>query len=213
MVIWRELQTRGYAGGVSILRDDIRPKRSLRPGRATVRFETAPGRQLQTDGGVAQTVLAGVPTEVHCLARTLGYSRRGFFWATDAEDAEHTYEGLIRAVEWFGGVPAEVLVENQKVAVLEHRRGEAPRFSARLLDLTCHYGFGPRACRPARPQTKGKDERVVGSLKQPFFVRYRTVESWAHLNQLAEPWLRAGQNSADRPSPRSRCTRRSAGGS
>ncbi len=193
--IFRELQALGYGGGVSILRDSIRPKRALRPGRATVRFETAPGRQLQTDWGVAQTVLAGVPTEIHFLASTLGFSRRFFFWGTDAEDAEHTYEGLIRAFEWFGGVAAEVLVDNQKVAVLEHRRGAAPRFSARFLDLARHYGFVPRACRPARPQTKGKDERVVGYIKHHFFVRYRAFESWAPLNQLAEPWLRAEADS------------------
>jgi transposase len=49
VVIWRELQARGYAGGVSILRDYLHPKRPLRPGRATVRFETEPGRQVQTD--------------------------------------------------------------------------------------------------------------------------------------------------------------------
>jgi transposase len=40
-----ELQARGYTGGVSILRDYVRPKRALRAGsRATVRFETEPGR-------------------------------------------------------------------------------------------------------------------------------------------------------------------------
>ena len=43
------------------------------------------------------------------------------------------YEGLIRAFEWFGGTPAEVLVDNQKSAVLEHRE-EGVRFNARFLD-------------------------------------------------------------------------------
>ena len=50
---------------------------------------------------------------VHCLVNTLGYSRRFHFWCTTCEDAEHTYEGLIRSFEWFGGVVAEVLVDNQ----------------------------------------------------------------------------------------------------
>ena len=31
VVIWRELQAKGYAGGISILRDYLRPKRGLRP--------------------------------------------------------------------------------------------------------------------------------------------------------------------------------------
>jgi transposase len=191
VVIWRELQARGYAGGVSIIRDYLRPKRALRPsGRATVRFETEPGRQLQTDWATQRTVIAGQPVEVHFAVSTLSYSRRFHVWATDSEDAEHTYEAIVRAVEWFGGVPGEVLVDNQKAAVLAHRRGGAVQFHPRFVDLAGHYGFRPRACRPARAQTKGKDERNVGYVKHHFFVRYRAFESWAHLNQLTEQWLR-----------------------
>ncbi len=188
VVIWRELQARGYAGGASILRDYIRPKRMLRPGRATVRFETAPGAQLQSDWGTLETVIGGAPTVVHFIANTLGYSRRFHFWCTTCEDAEHTYDGLIRSFEWFGGVAAEVLVDNQKCAVLAHPRSGA-RFNPRFVDLAECYGFVPRACRPARARTKGKDERMVGYIKHHFFVRYRAFDSWAHLNQLAEQWL------------------------
>jgi transposase len=83
-----------------------------------------------------------------------------------------------------------VLVDNQKTAVLEHRPDQAPRFNDRFLDLAGRYGFTPRACRPARAQTKGKDERNVSYIKHHFFVRYRAFESLAHLNQLAEQWLR-----------------------
>jgi Integrase core domain/Nucleotidyl transferase len=108
----------------------------------------------------------------------------------DSEDAEHTYEALVRAFEWFGGSPAEVLVDNQKCAVIAHRRAGDVQFHPRFVDLAGHYGFRPRACRPARAQTKGKDERNVGYIKHHFFVRYRAFESWAHLNQLAEQWLR-----------------------
>jgi hypothetical protein len=93
-------------------------------------------------------------------------------------------------LEYFLGVPREVLVDNQKVAVSAHRPGERPVFNPRFLDLAEHYGFTPRACRPNRAQTKGKDERMVGYIKHHFFVRYRQFESWEHLNQLAEQWLR-----------------------
>ena len=40
-VIFAEIKTLGYTGGISILRDYIRPKRALRKARGTVRFETA----------------------------------------------------------------------------------------------------------------------------------------------------------------------------
>jgi transposase len=190
VVIFRELQAKGYTGRLSILRDYIRPKRVLRVRRATVRFETPPGRQLQSDWAEQRTRIAGEETTVHFIVNTLGFSRRFHFWCTDCEDAAHTYEGLIRSFEWFGGVPAEVLVDNQKAAVLEHPRGGPARFHPRFVDLAGYHGFVPRACRPARAQTKGKDERMVGYVKHHFFVRYRTFESWAHLNQLAEQWLR-----------------------
>jgi transposase len=191
VVTLREVQAKGYAGGVSILRDYVRPKRALRAGsRATVRFETEPGRQLQTDWAVRSTVIAGQPVAVHFAVSTLSYSRRFHCWGTDCEDAEHTYEALVRAFEWFGGVPAEVLVDNQKAAVIAHRRGGDVQFHPRFVDLAGHYGFRPRACRPARAQTKGQDERNVGYVKHHFFVRYRAFESWAHLNQLAEQWRR-----------------------
>jgi transposase len=189
VVIWREIQAAGYTGGITIVREYVTPKRALRPSKATVRFETPAGRQLQSDWGEIVTVIAEQEVKVHFIANTLGYSRRFHFWCTDSEDAEHTYEGLVRSFEYFGGVTEEVLVDNQKTAVLEHRTGQSPQFNTRFVDLADHYGFQPRACQPYRAQTKGKDERMVGYIKQHFFVRYRAFESWAHLNQLAEQWL------------------------
>jgi transposase len=189
VVILREIQAEGYTGSRTILREYIAPKRALRPGRATVRFETKPGEQLQSDWGEVIVELAGQPTKVYFQVNQLGYSRRFHFWCTDSQDAEHTYEGLLRSLEYFGGVTQEVLVDNQKSAVLKHPHPGQPRFNERFLDLAAHYGFHPRACKPYRARTKGKDERMVGYIKHHFFVRYRAFDSWAHLNQLAEHWL------------------------
>lgn len=189
VVILREIEAQGYDGGISILRAYITPKRALRPSRATVRFETDPGQQLQSDWGELITTLAGQPTKICFIVNQLAYSRRFHVWATDSLDAEHTYEGLIRSFSYFGGVPKEVLVDNQKAAVLQHSVGGQVQFNERFLDLATHYGFTPRACRPYRARTKGKDERMVGYLKQHFFMRYRAFDSWAHLNQLLEDWL------------------------
>ncbi len=190
VVIFRQLQAAGYPGQITMLRLYMQPKRVLRQGRATVRFETPPGRQLQSDWGEVVVEIAGVPTKVYFSVNELAYSRRFHCWCTDSCDAEHTYEGLVRAFEYFGGVPQEVLVDNQKAAVLVHPATGAPHFNVRFLDLAGHYGFLPRACRPYRARTKGKDERMVGYLKQHFFVRYRSFSSWAHLNQQAEAWLK-----------------------
>jgi transposase len=189
VVILREIQAKGYTGSKTILRDYIAPKRALRASRATVRFETEPGRQLQTDWGELITLIGGEPTKVYFIVNQLGFSRRFHFWCAPSLDAEHTYEGLIRCFEYFGGVPQEVLVDNQKVAVLLHQADKLV-FNQRFLDLAAHYGFNPRACQPGRPRTKGKDERMIGYVKHHFFVRYRSFESWTQLNSQAEAWLR-----------------------
>jgi transposase len=164
------------------LRDYIKPKRALRSGKATVRFETEPRRQMQSDWGNPTTEIAGKVTKVHFIVNLLGYSRRFHFWCCECEDAEHTYEGIVRSLEHFGGVPHEVLVDNQKAAVLVHPSNGQVRFNERFLDLAGHYGFRPRACRPYRARTKGKDERMVGYIKDNFFVRYRGLQQ--HLYSL-----------------------------
>ena len=92
MVILREIQAEGYTGGSTMVRLYVQPKRALRPGRATVRFETEPGKQLQTDWGEIVVSIGGKPTKVHFQVNELGYSRRFHVWCTDREDAEHTYE-------------------------------------------------------------------------------------------------------------------------
>ena len=80
-------------------------------------------------------------------------------------------------------------MDNQKSAVLQASNQGKPQFNERFLDLAATMASRPRACRPYRARTKGKDERMVGYIKHNFFVRYRAFESWAHLNQLAERWL------------------------
>jgi transposase len=189
VVILRAIQAAGYTGKYTVLRQYIAPKRALRAGRQTVRFETEAGCQLQSDWGEVTTEIAGEERKVYFIVNELAYSRRFHFWCSESQDAEHTYEGMIRSFEYFGGVTHEVLVDNQKAAVLEHKGGQA-RFNERFIDLAGHYGFVPRACRPYRARTKGKDERMVGYIKHHFFVRYRSFESLTHLNQVAEAWLR-----------------------
>ena len=188
VVIFREIQALGYDGKIRVLRAYIEPRRALRPGRATVRFETEPAKQLQHDWGEVVVPVGGKTRRVYIAVSVLGYSRRFHVMAAPCCDAEHTYESLVRAFAWFGGVTRQVWVDNHKAAVTAHVPG-AVRFNERFKQLAHHYGFVPKACRPYRPRTKGKVERVVGYVKQHFFQRYRSFESFAHLNQLLEAWL------------------------
>jgi len=188
-VIYSVIKEQGYKGGKTILRGYIQPKRRLRQLKGTVRFETPPGKQLQHDWGEITRVVGGELRKIYFAVNTLGYSRRFHVWGAFKNDAEHTYESLLRSFEWFGGVAEEVWVDNQKAAVNSHHPERGAIFNQGFRLLADHYGFRPRACKPGRPQTKGKDERMVGYVKNNFFQRYREFEDLSHLNQLFEKWL------------------------
>ena len=53
--------------------------RVLRVRRATVRFETDPGRQLQSDWGEHRTWTAGAETTIHFPVNTLGVLTTALF--------------------------------------------------------------------------------------------------------------------------------------
>lgn len=185
-VILRRLRAAGYAGGYTMLRQYIQPKRALRP-KGVVRFETPPGQQFQHDWGECWLTLGGERQKVYLAVNVLGYSRALHVVAFPSLDAEHTYEAIIQAFEYLGGVCREVLVDNQKSAVLDWRDGR-PRFNPRFRELGRHYGFVPRACRPRRAQTKGKVERMVGYVKDNALAGAPAFESWEDLNRYLADW-------------------------
>ncbi len=102
-VIFHEIRKMGYPGGRTTLRAYIQPKRKMRPGKKTVRFETQPGYQLQHDWGEIEAEVAGGRCKINFAVNTLGYSRRLHVFAAPSQDAEHTYESLVRAFRYFGG--------------------------------------------------------------------------------------------------------------
>ncbi len=128
--------------------------------RATVRFETAPGHQMQIDFGDTRVWIGGERVRIHVFVGTLGYSRRMHIRASQRQRQADWFEGMEGAFLRFGGVPAEVLIDNAK-ALVEHHDAvtREVRFNARLHAFARYWGFTPRACAPYRARTKGKDER------------------------------------------------------
>ncbi|WP_240702763.1 DDE-type integrase/transposase/recombinase, partial [Priestia megaterium] len=130
---------------------------------------------LQHDWGEVEVDVAGQRCKVNFAVNTLGFSRRFHVFAAPKQDAEHTYESLVRAFRYFGGSVKTVLVDNQKAAVLKNSNGNVV-FNAGFLLLADHYGFLPRACRPRRARTK---ERGMESLlKQARLPWVKTLEQF-----------------------------------
>ena len=66
--------------------------------------------------------------------------------------------------------------------------GDQPIYNTRFLAFATHYGFQPWACRPHRPQTKGKIERPFSYIEKNL-LNGRTFTSLEHLNEVTAQWL------------------------
>lgn len=158
--------------------------------RATVRFETAPGHQMQIDFGDTKVWIGGERVRIHVFVATLGYSRRLHTRVSLRERQTDWFEGMEGAFLRFGGVTAEVLIDNAKALVEHHDAGTREvRFNARLHAFARYWGFTPRACAPYRARTKGKDERGVGYVKKNA-IAGRRFESWAAFEAHLDRWTR-----------------------
>jgi transposase len=167
-VLAREVGELGYDGGLTQLKAFLEPYKRTKANDPVVRFETAPGKQMQAD---FTHVRRGRDPLIAFVA-TLGYSRASFVRFTRNETAETLCACLAEALVFFGGVPEHVLLDNAKTMVIERDcYGEGRhRWHRNLLALSEEYGFGLRLCRPYRAKTKGKVERFNGYLKGSFLV-------------------------------------------
>jgi len=158
--------------------------------RATVRFETPPGRQLQIDFGETGVPIGAESVRVYLFVATLGYSRRCFVQAFRHERQSAWFDGIEAAFTHFTGVPQEVLLDNARALVEKHDAATREvRFNERLHAFARYWGFRPRACAPYRARTKGKDERGVGYVKHNAIAGHRFA-SWAALEAHLAWWTR-----------------------
>jgi transposase len=122
--------------------------------RATVRFETHPGEQLQIDFGERRVEIAGVAVKVFFFVATLGYSRRLHVRAYGHERQDSWFDGLESTFRAFGGVAREVLLDNAKALILHHDPASREVvLHPRLHAFARHWGFRIRACAPYRART------------------------------------------------------------
>lgn len=167
VVLLREIRERGYDGGISQLKAFLAPHKQQAPD-PVVRFETAPGLQMQADF----TTIRRGRQPLKAFVATLGYSRATYVRFSEREDSAQWLAGLREAFAFFGGVTEEVLFDNAST-IITGRDAYGPgmhRWHSSLAALAEEYGFRPRVCKPYRARTKGKVERFNGYLKGSFIT-------------------------------------------
>ena len=206
---WLRERFRRHRGNADVLRQELAAEKGLSvslrtveravepyrqeleaEARATVRFETAPGRQMQIDFGERLVEIGGAKVKVFLFVATLGFSRRIHVRAYRHERQESWFDGLESAFAAFGGVTQDVLLDNARALVDRHdRETREVVFNAKLAAFAKHWRFTPKACAPYRARTKGKAENGVGYVKKNA-VAGRTFETWESFEAHLAAWTR-----------------------
>jgi transposase len=166
-VLFREICDRGYAGGITQLKEYLREIRPAPTDEPIVRFETEPGRQLQIDF----IVFRRGELPLRAFTAELGFSRYAYVEFTSNEKGITLVGCLERALQYFGGVPLHVLCDNPKTIVDKRNAfGDGlHRYRQGWLDFVKHYGVGVKLCAPYRAQTRGQVERFHRYVRESFF--------------------------------------------
>jgi transposase len=154
----------GYTGSAATIR---RYLRTVRPARGRVYQEVhyEPAQAMQVDWGECGQVQLGATTrKVSVFVAVLCYSRLMYLEFTLSQRKAEFYRGVVHALEFFGGSPRALIVDNLKAAVL-NGSGRAACFHPEFLALCGCYYLQPIACERRDPESKGIVEGGVRYVK------------------------------------------------
>ena len=188
-ILQRLRSEEGYEGGFSILKQYVSLVRPVHhPAFLTLAF--APGESAQVDWGCAGSLeLGSTRRRLSFFVMVLAYSRLIYVEFTLGEALEHFLACHKNALEFFGGVPGQILIDNLKTGVLSHPVGENPMFHPRYLDFAGHYGFTPSACNVRKANEKGRVENGVGYVKKNFLAGLELPPGLTAVNTAVRQWM------------------------
>lgn len=162
----------GYTGSYERVKVFVRSQKQERSHVAYLRFETEPGRQAQVD--FAEFVVErsdGTQRKYFLFVMVLGYSRMLYVELLERCDLMLFLDAHIRAFDFFGGVPFEILYDRMKNVYIRRVAGKH-EFNRTLVSFATHYGFTPRVAPAYAPWVKGKVERPIQYVRENFWRGY-----------------------------------------
>jgi transposase len=196
MAVYKFIDKKGYKGKYSTVAAFINKHKNVEMKKATVRFETTPGLQAQVDWKENLTMISkhGEIFKVNIFLMVLGYSRIKYVKLTTDKEQKTLFKCMISAFSYLGGIPQEILFDNMKTVVNRNKS----TFSSIEFNKTFKYfaddaGFKPIACRPYRPQTKGKVESLA-RLANRLAVYNGEFEDYDDLDKIVQDFMKEVNN-------------------
>ena len=176
----RLVAEKGFTGGESTVRDYVR-KLKGKYKEAFVPLAFPLGDAMQVDWGEIKAYIGEERVTLNIFCARLCASEAPFVVAYRRQNYESFQEAIIRAFEYFGGVPRRVIFDNARIAVKEGFGAHA-KATEKYLALSAHYCFEPVFCNVRSGNEKGLVEGLVGLFRRNFCVPVPKANSLEELN-------------------------------
>lgn len=156
--------------------------------------QTGPAEYAQADFGEKWLDDGkGGKKKVYFFVLVLSRWRHKFVWFSDspftAELAAYAHE---LAFDFFGGVPHDIIYDQDKVLISDENMGDYI-LTGHFRRLVAECGFKAIFCRKSDPESKGKVENVVKYVKNNFLAGYE-FKGTGTLNRDCMRWLETTAN-------------------
>jgi transposase len=149
----------------------------------------APGEQMQIDfAGDTFKWIEKKTGEIHIgqvFVACLPASKLTFAYVTEKQKRPDWIKGTVAAVEYFGGCPKTLVVDNAKALVSKADRYEAI-FPKQIKSLCAYYKMVPDACKPGKPREKNRVEAAVNDVERHVIAKMclNGIPVYEDLNEL-----------------------------
>jgi transposase len=160
----------GYTGSYSSVYRFLQQLAAQRLPEVPLRLEFAPAEAAQIDFGAGPTITdahTGEAFKTWFFVMTLCYSRHQYAEFVRDQTVATWLACHRRALEWFGGVPGRLIIDNAKCAITKACVYD-PEVQRAYAQAAEGYGFKIDPCPPHDPQKKGIIESGVKYIKGSF---------------------------------------------
>ncbi len=192
-ILWAEYRSR-YPDGYSYSQFCEYLSQWLDRKDASLHIEQQPGDRLYVDFAGSKLPIAdpytGEINEVEVFVAVLGYSGKTYVRACESQRKEDFLSCIVRALNYFGGVPKVLIPDNLKSGVDKANRYEA-EINRDLLDLGNHYDIAILPTRSVKPRDKAWVERMVQIVYTRIYapLRNQTFTNLDNLNDAIAEYL------------------------
>lgn len=158
--------------------------------QATVMLDFDPGETAQVDFGSGPKLIDTATGEQYStwfFVMTLAFSRHQYVELVKDQKIATWLGCHRRAFEFFGGVPAKVMIDNLKSAITKACWHD-PEVQRSYAECAEGYGFLISPCPPRDPKKKGRVEAGVKYVKRNF-MPLREFRGLADANRQLKEWI------------------------